>query len=140
MVVYDLRCASDHVFEAWFADSDTFALLAEAGDLECPLCGDREVGRIPVAPNVSTPRESAAPQNRERTARAMKALTNARQVIEQNCEHVGDRFAAEARKIHYGEVDRRNIYGKATLEEAETLREEGVEFGEIPFPIRQRDA
>jgi hypothetical protein len=56
-----------------------------------------------------------------------------RQQVEQNCDYVGERFAEEARRIHYGEVDPRGIYGEATNEESEALAEEGIEFGRIPW-------
>ena len=140
MVVYDLCCAEEHVFEAWFADSATFAELSASGEIECPLCGDRKIDRAPMAPNISTHRGPTTASIKASTALAMKALTTARALIEQNCDHVGKRFAEEARKIHYGEATQRSIYGEATPEEAEVLREEGIEFGEIPFPMNRPDA
>jgi hypothetical protein len=66
----------------------------------------------------------------------MRALTNMRRFIEQNCDDVGEKFPEEARKIHYGETEQRNIHGDATAEEARELNDEGVEFGVIPWVPR----
>ena len=144
MVVYDLRCSQGHVFESWFPDSATFQQQADGAELACPVCGDGAVVRAPIAPNVITSKSQGRARSEaadiEYTKQAMKALTNARAYIEKNCENVGDRFPEEARKIHYGEADKRNIWGEASQEEAESLREEGVEFGEIPFSLRRNDA
>ena len=134
MVVYDLRCGNDHVFEAWFPGSDAFEGQAKRGRVLCPVCGDTRVQRAPMAPHVATRGRTVA--RRERAEQAMKALTNMRAFIEKNCDHVGPQFAEEARKIHYGESEGRNIYGQATSQEAAELKDEGIEFGEIPCPVR----
>ena len=134
MVVYDLRCGNEHVFEAWFPGSDAFDAQAKRGKVQCPVCGDRKIQRAPMAPHVSTRGRAVA--RRESAEQAMKALTNMQAFIEKNCDHVGPQFAEEARKIHYGETETRNIYGEATPDEAAELRDEGIEFGEIPWPVR----
>ncbi len=134
MVVYDIRCSHDHVFEAWFPDSAAFDAQALAGHVACPLCGDVRVMRAPMAPNISTGKGDA--ERRAAAEHALKALTNMREFIENSCDNVGGRFAEEARKIHYGESTPRNIYGRATGEEAEALQDEGIEFGELPWPGR----
>ncbi len=131
MILYDLRCGKDHVFEAWFADSTSFESQAKAGHVECPLCGDTTVVRAPMAPNISTG-SAAADAGSDSIAEATKVLTNVRDLIENHCENVGDQFPEEARKIHYGEAEKRNIFGEATLKDAAELREEGIEFGELP--------
>ena len=131
MILYDIRCGRDHIFEAWFADSGAFETQAKEGQVECPLCGDTSVVRAPMAPNVSA-RRGRGEGGHDPMAEATKMLTNMRDLIENHCDDVGDRFAEEARKIHYGEADQRNIYGEATLEDAFELREEGIEFGELP--------
>ena len=134
MVVYDLRCGNDHVFEAWFPGSDAFESQAKRGKVLCPVCGDTRVQRAPMAPHVATRSRGVAP--RQVAEQAVKALTNMRAFIEKNCDHVGPQFAEEARKIHYGETQGRNIYGQATPQEAAELKDEGIEFGEIPWPVR----
>lgn len=135
MVVYDVRCSHDHVFEAWFPDSAAFDAQAKAGHVACPTCGDVRVVRAPMAPNIATGKGDAE-RRAALAAHAMKVLTNMRQFIEKNCDNVGGRFAEEARKIHYGESAPRNIYGRDTGEEAEALKDEGIEFGELPWPVR----
>lgn len=135
MVVYDIRCSHEHVFEAWFPDSAAFDAQAAAGHVACPTCGDPRVVRAPMAPNIATGKGDAE-RRRELEDHAMKVLTNMREFIEKSCDNVGGRFAEEARKIHYGESAPRNIYGRATGEEAEALKDEGIEFGELPWPVR----
>lgn len=138
MILYDLRCGNDHIFEAWFPDSGAFKAQAKMREVACPLCGDTGVVRAPMAPNVSTGGKGRG-RGRDSMATASKLLTNVRALIEENCDDVGDKFAEEARKIHYGEADQRNIYGEATSQEADELREEGVEFGELPA-LPRRDS
>ena len=142
MIVFDLRCAKDHVFEAWFGDSSTFEAQAAEGDVACPICGDSKVVKAPMAPNVARRRSapvsqagtngasSEAAQHMAKTARMLRAM---REVVEKNFDHVGQRFPEEARKIHYGEIEWRNIYGDATREEVGALKDEGIEVGQIPF-------
>ncbi len=127
MIVFDLKCADGHVFEAWFRDGETFDAQAAAGEVACPVCGDTAVAKAPMAPNVA---RKARAREAEQTARKLRAL---REHVEKTCEHVGERFPEEARKIHHGEVDKRGIYGEASLDEARALTEEGIEFGWLPF-------
>ena len=149
--MFDLKCGKDHVFEAYFADSATYESQVEAGEIACPLCGDIKIAKAPMAPNIAvnnkargepehTPAPDKAPARRPPSppemARAMATLRRMRTHIEQNFDHVGPSFPEEARKIHYGEADRRNIYGDATREEAGALAEEGIEIGEIPWVPR----
>lgn len=135
MILYDVICANDHVFEAWFADSDAFDKQRKTDEVVCPVCGDTEVEKALMAPNISAKKEDAAAKGKE-AADAMKHLYKMREHIEENCDYVGNKFAEEARKIHYEEVEKRDIYGEATGDEAKELREEGIEFGEIPWPSK----
>jgi len=148
MIVFDLTCRKDHVFEGWFADTATFESQVAAGEVSCPVCGDRKVRKALMAPSVATrssaakaaelappaePTQSLAMARRQEHAAQMLAMMRAvKDHVEKNFEHVGPRFAEEARKIHYGESDSRGIYGQATKDEAEELRDEGIEFGELP--------
>ena len=146
MIVFDLRCGKDHVFEAYFADSATYEQQVKAGEISCPFCGDVEIEKAPMAPNIAVgnkargePAPSTPPAHKPtppEMARAVATLRRMRTYIEQNFDHVGPRFPEEARKIHYGEVERRNIYGDASKEEVDTLAEEGIEIGEIPWVPR----
>ncbi len=140
MIVFDLKCAHDHVFEAWFRDSAAYEAQAEAGEVVCPICGDRRIAKAPMAPKIArggNGDEQAVPDRipdnvPPPVARAMRELRAFREHVEKTFDNVGDRFPEEARKIHYGEAERRGIYGEATIDEARALKEEGVPFGILP--------
>ena len=165
MIHYQLRCGAGHGFDGWFRDSAGFEQQATNGLLECPHCGDSKVERALMTPHV--PRKGrrreivpdstavpvppgaqqmpALPMPDASTALAAPlpdkvraALQRLRAEVEKNCDYVGEQFAEEARKIHNGESDRRGIYGETTLEQAETLAEEGIEIARIPW-IRRAD-
>lgn len=144
MIVYQLHCGNDHEFEAWFRDSATYEAQAADGDVVCPYCGDAKVGKAIMAPNIAT--RSAGPKDadvnkaearaREVAEKILEAVGDIREHVEANCDDVGENFADEARRIHYGEAEERGIYGRATDTEAEELDEEGVEFYRLPTPRR----
>ncbi|MDH3593661.1 MAG: DUF1178 family protein [Rhodospirillales bacterium] len=134
MIVYDLKCRDGHQFEAWFRDSGAYDAQVEAGEVRCPVCGCTNVQKALMAPNLSRGEASApAAQEDQGAAEARRALLELRRQVESNCDYVGARFPEEARRIHYGESDRRGIYGETTSEEAEALKEEGVEVQRIPW-------
>lgn len=132
MISFDLKCSSDHVFEGWFGSSADFEEQKTRGLVTCPICGDGEIRKAPMAPNVASRKGSddSAPVNPQQMFVMLKKL---RREVEQNAENVGERFAEEARRIHYGEVEARGIYGQSTPDEAEALREEGIDFAQIPW-------
>ena len=135
MILYQLRCVEGHGFEAWFRDGETYDRQSAAGEVTCPVCGCCEVSKAPMAPRVA--RSRSGEESVRKTWSAMQqSLRELRRHVEANCENVGDGFAEEARKIHYGEVERRNIYGDATEEETKQLDEEGIEIQRIPWPAR----
>ncbi|MDF1794480.1 MAG: DUF1178 family protein [Thalassobaculaceae bacterium] len=152
MIHYRLRCHAEHEFEAWFQNSSAFEKQAESGLLSCPACGSSAVSRALMAPAIQGTRRDAAAVPAEdpnakpgtevqteqkqvaTTALALKQeLLHLRRKIEQNFDNVGDRFADEARKIHYGDTDPRGIYGDTTAEEREALADEGIEVGTLPW-------
>lgn len=143
MKVLDLRCANGHGFEGWFASEDDYLGQNGRGLVECPLCADRVITRMPSAPrlNLSGAREpqAAAPPASTSPGPAQPAdlqalwLQTVRHLMA-NTEDVGDRFAAEARRIHYGEKPERGIRGQTTDEERQALSEEGIEVMSIPVP------
>lgn len=142
MIVYSLRCAKGHAFDAWFRDSSAFGEQVTRGDVRCPLCGSRKVEKALMAPSVKGGRDRGAAEPAEQpAARAAaglrKSLTELRRKVEENFDYVGKAFPEEARKIHYGEIEERAIYGDSSDEEAEALREEGVEIGRIPWLPRE---
>ena len=129
MILFDLRCKDGHGFEAWFRDSTAYEDQVAAGDLACPVCGSAEVSKALMAPAVnSRPKIDAA-----QAAAAMQMWRRVQDHIEKNFDHVGPRFAEEARKIHHGETEKRSIYGEATTAETKELRDEGIEVGQIPW-------
>ncbi|MBM3649493.1 MAG: DUF1178 family protein [Alphaproteobacteria bacterium] len=159
MILYRLRCAKGHEFESWFKDSKTYERQEKKSLIGCAVCGDTKVERALMTPRLGTkgnkaktggpveappaappppPEPTAERQQMAALTRRMpkelrEALLKVQTEVEKNCEHVGDRFAEEARKIHYGESDKRGIYGQTSEEEAEALAEEGIEFGRLPW-------
>ncbi len=139
MIVFDLKCRKSHVFEAWFPDSAAFDNQAAAGKVVCPACGSTKVTKALMAPNITARRDLSSTEQKAAAAATLTLLKQVREEVEKNCDYVGDRFAEEARRIHYGETTKRNIYGEATDEQAEEMLEEGVAFGRIPW-LRRDDA
>lgn len=134
MILFTLRCAKDHEFEAWFRDGDGFEAQHADGEIACPLCGDTTVEKAVMAPRVARSRDVSPPA--VAMAQMRKVLTEMRRQIETNCDYVGPRFAEEARRIHYGETDPHGIYGEATDTESRELTDEGIKFGQIPWVPR----
>jgi hypothetical protein len=139
MKVFNLRCAHDHAFEGWFASEQAFADQVERVLVECPLCGDKQVTRLPSAPrlNLSGAREPQRPGPVVKPAddTSIEAMwLKAVQHVLKTTEDVGTRFPEEARRIHYGEVEARGIRGQATPQEREALAEEGIEVMPLPVP------
>lgn len=142
MKVLNLQCRHAHGFEGWFASEDDFQAQLARGLVECPVCGDAEVAKLPSAPRLNLgASEPAAPAAAKQEV--MNAAPNAQlqaawmQLVRQvmaNTEDVGERFAEEARKIHYGESEDRGIRGQASREETQELLEEGISVLPLPIP------
>jgi len=139
LIRFSLICDSEHEFEAWFRSSDDFETQKKRGFVDCPSCGSRKVEKALMAPAVSTARkqEKVALAMGEEQRRMMTQMKAIAEKIRSNADYVGDKFAEEARKIHFGEADQRGIYGEATLEEAKSLAEDGVDF--MPVPVFPED-
>ncbi|MDP1900837.1 MAG: DUF1178 family protein [Rubrivivax sp.] len=148
MKVLDLHCANGHGFEGWFASEEDFMSQNGGALIECPLCADRIITRVPSAPrlNLSGAREPGAPvppsppTNLPVDARPAQSadlqvtwLATVRHLLA-NTEDVGPRFAEEARRIHYGETPHRAIRGQASARDRAALQEEGIETVAIPVP------
>ncbi len=140
MIRYDLICDKGHEFDGWFSDSAAFETQAKRGFVECALCGTTKVQKQLMAPNIgsksnkktATPQKMAAGPIDPRMQAMMQMMREMRAHVEQNSENVGDKFADEARKIHYGETEERGIYGQATRDETTELIEEGIEVHPLP--------
>lgn len=147
MKVLDLQCAQAHVFEGWFASEDDFAGQLARGLVACPMCGDVAVTKKPSAPRLNlggtrepvdtkpsdNTRQDVAVAGNDEAALQTAWLAMARRVVA-NTEDVGERFAEEARRIHYGETKERGIRGRASAADADALREEGIEVIGMPIP------
>lgn len=135
MIKFTLHCEQAHDFEGWFRNNEDFETQQKRGFVECPVCGSNKVAKALMAPAVSTARkkENIALAINEQQKRALAQLKAMADSIRANAENVGDKFAEEARKIHFGEVEARGIYGEASPEEVRGLVEDGVDF--MPLPV-----
>lgn len=142
MKVLDLHCPHSHVFEGWFGSEEEFQDQLSRGLVECPMCGDTQVSKLPSAPrlNLGARQETpAAPAARQDVVAIPEAAMQAaflkmvRHVMA-STEDVGERFAEEARRIHHGEVQERGIRGQASAEETQALLEEGIAVLPLPIP------
>lgn len=134
MIVLNLICARTHRFEGWFTSNDDYARQAQQQQVSCPTCGSAEVTKLPSNPRIGRggASEPAAQPSGEDLARRA-ALSLVRQIVDSS-EDVGDRFAEEARRIHYKETRSRNIRGRASRQEAGELLEEGIPVVPLPIP------
>ena len=130
MILFTLRCAHGHEFEGWFRDGDGFEAQQKSGEIACPECGQTTVEKAVMAPRLGRSRENSPPIS---AAQFRAALHEMRRQVENHCDYVGERFAEEARRIHYGEIDPHGIYGEASEEESRELKDEGISFGRIPW-------
>ncbi|MEA2907075.1 MAG: hypothetical protein QOI12_4462 [Alphaproteobacteria bacterium] len=162
MIRYALVCAKGHSFESWFPNSAAYDKQARRGLVACPSCGETKVEKAIMAPKlVGTKRRGKArspahdapavpgmpgdtgnapvaivsPQERE-FRRKLKEL---REHLTKNSDYVGPKFPEEARKMHYGEIDHRSIYGEASPQDAKELHEEGIEFHPLPVLPEERN-
>jgi hypothetical protein len=152
MIVFDLACTAGHRFEGWFGSSADFADQQGRGLLACPHCGSAEVSKAPMAPAVpakgNSRQEVLPPEPAQQLAntplppkvqQALAAVAKAQAEALKNSTWVGDKFAEETRKMHYGERDEAPIHGQATLAEAKALIDEGVPVAPLPFPVAPPD-
>ena len=137
MILFDLKCTRDHVFEAWFPNSAAYDKQAKAGAVACPTCGSHKVEKAPMAPRIGKAAKASVPAVAAEHGEVRQKLAELRAKIEANCDYVGEKFAEEARRIHYGETERRDIYGETSDDEAKELHDEGVQFTRVPWLQRQ---
>jgi hypothetical protein len=148
MIRYHLRCERGHAFESWFQSSQAYESQEKRNLVNCPSCGSAKVERAIMAPQIVSKkgrdRAAPAPATAEATPPASTSLMMAqdhelraklrelRDHIVKNADNVGERFPVEARKMHYGDIEHRPIYGEASPEEARSLIDEGVEVSPLP--------
>ena len=155
MILYNLKCPQNHIFEAWFKDSGAYDKQAKRKHIECPVCSDTAIEKAIMAPRLSSTtrkkgleyetskmkehnRNNLKPNiNSKSTSKAIREfaeISNKLQKhIEENCENVGKSFADEARAIHYGEAEERGIYGEASISEVKGLVDEDIPISSIPW-------
>ena len=140
MIHYSLICNNEHKFDAWFKNARAYDEQADRGVLICPVCESHDVHKQMMAPSIARPEGgklslSIGHPEHKQLRDALRAMRNK---VVSEADYVGDKFAEEARKIHFKEVDQRGIYGEATREEAASLLEDGVDF--MPLPNIPEDA
>jgi hypothetical protein len=152
MIRYALICAKGHGFESWFQNSAAYDKQAKRGLVECPVCGNTKVekaimapriagtrkrgkvlvpvpmGDVPAADAVKAPVAMVSPQEQEFRAK----LKELKEHLTKNSDYVGQKFPEEARKMHYGDIEHRSIYGEATLQDAKEMHDEGIEVHPLP--------
>lgn len=130
MIVLNLHCNRQHRFEGWFASAEKFAGQRAAHQVECPICGSLEVERLPSAPSIARSGKPAlqAPTDQARVREALQHLRK----WENGAENVGTRFPEEARRMHYGEAEQRDIRGTASVDVVRELAEEGIPVLPVP--------
>jgi hypothetical protein len=162
MIRYALACAKGHSFESWFQNSAAYDQQVKRKLVTCPICGDAKVEKAIMSPRLSGVKKrgrAAVPEVAAETpaaapAEGLKApvamispqelefrakLKELREHLTKNSDYVGQKFPEEARKMHYGEIDHRSIYGEASPDEAKKLSEEGIEVHPLPVLPDERN-
>ncbi|MGE0240242.1 MAG: DUF1178 family protein [Parvibaculaceae bacterium] len=147
MIRYDLICDEGHEFDGWFSNSAAFDEQSRRGLVTCVHCGSVKVEKQLMAPGIPVKgnrKSEAAPAKPvlasavdPRQQKILQAMRELRKAVAENSEYVGDKFAEEARKIHYEETEKRGIYGETTADDAKALIEEGIEIH--PLPVLPED-
>ena len=134
MIQYSLQCSKGHRYDAWFKNADAYEQQQARGIVSCAVCGDGAVEKAPMAPAVArTDGEKVSLSSGSAEARRFRELLRAyRQKVMSEADYVGDKFAEEARKIHFEETEARGIYGEATRDEVVALADDGIEFMPLP--------
>jgi hypothetical protein len=158
MIRYALNCDQGHDFESWFQGSAAYDKQVKRGLVSCPVCGSSKIEKAIMAPRLSGASkrpaaaepvtEAPAPAAADKTPVAILSpqetefrakLKELREHLTKNADHVGPKFPEQARKMHYGEIEHRSIYGEASPEEAKDLHEEGIEFHPLPILPDERN-
>ena len=132
MIVFDLACGQGHFFEGWFRNSEEYHSQLASGLLCCPSCGSEDIVKKPSPSRINLGKQQQLAQLSSIQQDAQNLVRKINDYISANFEDVGNQFADQALKMHYGEIEERNIQGTATVQEANDLKEEGVAI--IPLP------
>ena len=140
MIKYNLKCKNKHEFESWFSDSKEFEKLRSKKIIECTFCGTKKVQKTIMSPNIVSKHQKEKIFKSLKYIKKMKQdLLKMRNFVEKNFKYVGDNFPYEVRKVYYDKSKNKNIYGKATPEETDELRQEGIELTSIPWIDNKKD-
>lgn len=134
VIQYSLRCSNGHQYDAWFKSASAFEDQRSRGIVTCAVCGDEAVEKAPMAPSVARTDQGrvSLSSNHPDAAKLRELMRAYRHKVTSEADYVGDKFAEEARKIHFEESDARGIYGEATREEIAGLLDDGVDFAPLP--------
>tara|TARA_B100000700_G_scaffold324594_1_gene431142 strand:- start:726 stop:1148 length:423 start_codon:yes stop_codon:yes gene_type:complete len=139
MIKYNLKCKNKHEFESWFSDSKEFEKLRSKNMIECVFCQTKSVTKSIMSPRiVNKVKEKKINHSSKQIKKMRKDLLKIRKFVEKNFEYVGDNFSREVRNVYYDKKKNKNIYGTATPEETEELKEEGIELTTIPW-VEKKD-
>ena len=132
MISFNLKCAKEHVFEAWFNSGSAYDEQVAAGDVACPICGNKKIEKAPMAPRVNMGKSRQSAANMPSAAMIREIISEVHRHVQESCEDVGEEFADEARRIHYGEAEERGIHGQASDDDIQELAEENIEVLRLP--------
>jgi len=140
MIKYNLKCKNKHEFESWFLDSKEFEKLKLKKMIECSFCGTKSIDKTIMSPNIGIKElEEKGFKTSNKLEKVRSDLLKMRNFIEKNFEYVGTNFPREVRNIYYDKRKNKNIYGKATQEETEQLKDEGIELTAVPWIDKTED-
>ena len=140
MIKYNLKCKNKHEFESWFLDSKEFEKLKLKKMIECSFCGTKSIDKTIMSPNIRIKElEEKGFKASNKLEKVRSDLLKMRNFIEKNFEYVGTNFPREVRNIYYDKRKNKNIYGKATQEESEQLKDEGIELTAVPWIDKTED-
>lgn len=141
MIIYDLQCEALHRFEGWFKNQDDYEQQLGSGLLSCPVCGSDQVRKVPSATFISTPSGGEVKGAMQELAalhqQSAELIRGLHEYVEKHYDDVGTAFAEEARRMHYGEAEQRNIRGVASAAEVKELKDAGV--AALPLPPKPVD-
>lgn len=140
MIHFSLHCDNAHEFDAWFRSNEDFDGQKKSGLLSCPFCHSTSIEKQLMAPAVSTARKREQQVGlglEDEQQKMLSALREVTKKVRKEAEYVGDRFAEEARRIHFKEVEERAIYGEASIKEVSSLVEDGISV--VPLPSLPED-
>ena len=135
MIKYNLKCANNHEFESWFADSKEFEKLNDKRLLECIYCSSKKIKKSIMAPRISGVKSTEDNLNflNQKMSLEKNKLIRLRNYVEKNFEYVGNNFSEKVREVYYDKKSKKSIYGSATSEERKELEEEGIHLLSIPW-------